>query len=277
MQEILKPAKDVLDLLVQLLVLVIPVVISWFIRTYVRGSTVQWNLAAIGRLSSAAIDYVENLDSRGDIVLPPGINKGGHKLKLATQWLSGELNRAGIDMSDDQAEKWIASEFQKRAGDSRSDDAIAEFSGTAVDLIEHLDGTKLLEPPAGVDRTSYLAGLAADWIITQLAKRGTSISRDEALAWVRAEELQRLEAKIGKLPVDDRLATLAIGAVEFLEKLKAGGQLAIQPGSPGEDIDTDVATAWLLTEAAKAGLVVTSDQIAQAIGTALRQRIPVPA
>lgn len=277
MQPTITSTKDVLDILVQVLVLVIPIVISWFIRTYVRGSAVEKDLATTVRLSNAAIDYAENLHRRGDLVLPPEVKKGAHKLKLATEWLGGELKRAGIKVPEEQAQKWIASEFQKRAGDIRPVDAIAEFTRTAVDLIQHLERSKLVEPPTNVDRTTYLAGLAADWVLAQLARRGSSIPREEALTWVRAELLQRLQAQVGELPADDRLAKLAKGAVEFLERLKVSGQLAVRPGTSGEDIEPDIATAWLLTEAAKQGLAVTSDQIAEAVATALRQRKAVPA
>jgi hypothetical protein len=277
MQIALAPTKDVLDVLIQLLVLVIPIVISWFIRTYVRASAVETDLAAIVRLSNAAIDYVENLDKRGELVLPPEVKKGGYKLKLAAQWLEAELKRAGVKMTEEQAEKWISSEFQKRVGDVRPVATIAELTRAAVDLIQDLERSKLVELPSDVDRTTYLAGLAADWVVAELAKRGANVSREEALTWVRAELLQRLQAQIGELPADDRLAKLATAAVEFLERLKASGQLAVRPGTPGESIETDVATAWLLTEAARQGLAVTSDQIAEAVTIALRQRNHVSA
>jgi hypothetical protein len=277
MQIALAPTKDVLDVLLQLLVLVIPIVISWFIRTYVRASAVETDLAAIVRLSNAAIDYVENLDKRGELVLPPEVKKGGYKLKLAAQWLEAELKRAGVKMTEEQAEKWISSEFQKRVGDVRPVATIAELTRAAVDLIQDLERSKLVELPSDVDRTTYLAGLAADWVVAELAKRGANVSREEALTWVRAELLQRLQAQIGELPADDRLAKLATAAVEFLERLKASGQLAVRPGTPGESVETDVATAWLLTEAARQGLAVTSDQIAEAVTIALRQRNHVSA
>src|SRR5215216_6346630 len=109
MQEVVTPNKDLLDILVQVIVLVIPIVLSWFIRTYIRSSTVENNLAAITRMSNAAIDYVENLDKRGDLALPPEVKKGGYKLKLASQWLESELQRAGIKIDDEQASKWVAS------------------------------------------------------------------------------------------------------------------------------------------------------------------------
>lgn len=277
MQEFISSNKDLLDVLVQVLIVVIPVVITWFIRTYIRGTAAEKDVAAIVRLANAAIDYVENLDQRGELDLPPAVKKGGYKLKLAGRWLESELKRTGITLTDEQARQWIASEFQKRLGDVRMVGAIAQLTGTAVDLIQSLERSRLVEPPPEVDRLTYLAGLAADWIIAQLARQGASISREEALTWVRAELLKRLQVQIEGLPADTRLAQLARQAVAFLEELKVGGRLAVRSGTAGADIETDIATAWLLTEAARQGLTVTSDQITQAVATALRQRSAEPA
>src|SRR3972149_5306826 len=116
MQPPVSPDKDWLDILVQLLVVVIPILLSWFVRTYVKSSTAEKEVAAIVRLSNAAIDFVENLDKRGELALPPDVKKGSHKLKLAAEWMESELKRAGISVTDDEAKKWIASEFQKRMG-----------------------------------------------------------------------------------------------------------------------------------------------------------------
>lgn len=264
--------KDVLDIVLQLIVLVVPIVISWFIRTYVKGTVSEKNLAAIVRLSNSAIDFVENLDNNKQLNVPPGAQKGVEKLKLAANWLEGELNRAGIKMTDEEAQKWISSEFQKRVGDIRPVTQIAEVTHSAVDLILNVERTNMVELPPEVDRIAYLAGLAADWSLAQLAmKKWTNISREEALTWARAELVQRLQGPVGEAPAANPLAKLAQGAVEFLQQLKAGGRLAVQPGAAGENIEADVATAWLLTEAAKQGLTVTSSQIAEAIANVLPQ------
>ena len=52
------------------------------------------------------------------------------------------------------------------------------------------------------------------------------------------------------------------------------GQLSVRPGTSGEDVERDVATAWLLTEVAKQGLAVSSTQITQAVTNALPARTP---
>jgi hypothetical protein len=201
MQDAISSNKDWLDVLVQVLIIVTPIVVAWFIRTYVRGSAAERDLAAIVRLSNAAIDYVENLDKRGDL---PEAKKGIHKLNLAGKWLEGELRRAGIKMSDEDARKWIASEFQKRVGGVQMVGTITQLTHAAVDLIQDLERSMAVELPPGVDRITYLAELAADWVRAELAKRGASISREEALAWVRAEFMQRLHAE--EVPSGDGLA-----------------------------------------------------------------------
>jgi hypothetical protein len=280
MQEVVTPTKDLLDILVQVLVLVIPIVLSWFIRTYVRSSAAENNLAAITRLSNSAIDYVENLDKRGDLALPPEVKKGGYKLKLASQWLESELQRVGIKMDDEQAGKWVASEFQKRVGGVQPVATLAEVAQSAVELMLNLDRNRLVRLPPEVDRVAYLAGLGADWAVAQSAKSGVSVSRDEALIWVRAELLEHLKVHVSDLPALDRLSGLAEQAIEFVEQLKADGRITVPAGATREDIETDLLVAWLLTEAAREGLVVTSDQIVEATTAALLRRrdaIPIPA
>jgi hypothetical protein len=271
----ISPNKDLLDILIQVLIVVIPILLTWFIRTYVRGSAAEKDLAAIVRLSNAAIDYVENLDKRDELHLPPEVKKGGYKLKLAGQWLEAELQRAGIKMTTARAQQWIASEFQKRVGDVCMVGTIAQLTRTAVDLIQALERSELIELLLDVDRITYLAEMAADWVLAELAQRGASISREEALTWVRAELFQRLHAEEpppGARPIGDRLIELAKRAVTFLDDLKASGRLAVQPGTSGGDVETDIAMAWLLTEVARQGLEVTTDQITQALTEAVYLR-----
>lgn len=258
-----------IDAILQLLLVIVPFIITWYIRTYVKGTTAEKEAAAIVNIANAAMDYVENLDNRGEfdnLQLPPEFSKGLHKLNLAGEWMEQELKRAGIEISNEEAQKWIASEFQKRVGDVRMVGSIAEAARSAVDLIRGLERSGLVALPPGVDEITYLAEMAADWVVTQLAEQGASISREEALTWVRAELLNTFQLQEDDLPTNDRLAKLARQAVAFLQELKASGKLAIS----GANVETDIATAWLLTEVAKQGLVVTSDQVAKAMVNALQ-------
>lgn len=271
MEGAISQGKDLLDVLVQLLIVVLPVVISWFIRTYVKNAATETQIAAITRLSNAAIDYVENLDKRGDLVLPPEVKKGGAKLKIAAEWLESELNRNGIKLETEQAKQWISSEFQRRVGSIQPDSSLADLARMAVDLIQNMERMKFNDLPADSERLNYLSELAADWVIAQIAlKRGAAVTQNEALPWVRAEILNRLQVR--KLPSGDKLMDLAREAVAFMVGLKTTGQLALRPSVSGGDVERDVSIAWMLTEAAKQSLDVSPDEIAQAVTIALRQK-----
>ncbi|VAW30251.1 hypothetical protein MNBD_CHLOROFLEXI01-3939 [hydrothermal vent metagenome] len=267
MEQPISANKDVLDIIIQVLIVVIPVVITWFIRTYVRGTVAEKDIAAIVRLSNTAIDYVENLDMRGDLTLPEDVSKGVHKLNTAGQWLESELRRSGIKITNEEAEEWISAEFQKRVGSVRMVGVIAQLARESVDVINRLEQSRLVSIPPDVDRFTYLTSIAADWIVAQLAKRGATISREEAVVWARAELANGLEEQIGHFPIQERLDQLGKQAVAFLDGLKERGQLAVS----GADVETDIVMAWLLTEAARQGLAVTSDQIADTMTIILRE------
>ncbi|MFN8483152.1 MAG: hypothetical protein U0768_08915 [Anaerolineae bacterium] len=268
MVEFFTQNKPVFDALFQLVIVIVPIAVTWFIRTFVRASSKQNQIAATIRLANAAIDAIENMDRTGRLVLPPEVEKGGYKLKLATQWLESELNRNGIQMTTPDAEKWVAAEFQQRVGGVRSVGTIAELTKQAVDMIQDLGRNKLIAIPPDVDQTLYMTGLAADWLLARLAENGVTITQDEAISWVRAEILQRMGAQGSTLGGDVPLADLAQHAVAFVSQLKASGSLRVRPGAPDEDIENDLAIAWALTEAAKQNLPVSSDQIADAIAAA---------
>jgi transposase len=279
MEQAVNPTKDLLDIIVQVLIVVLPVVIAWYIRTYVRGSTAERDVAAIIRLSNSAIDLVENLDKRGALDLPPDVSKGAHKLKLAGQWMESELGRAGIKISDEEAQQWIASEFQKRVGGVRMAGAMAELSTMAVDLVQNLEQRGLLQVPPGADRAAYLAELAAAWLQAELEKQGATVTREEALTWVRAQLLQMLQSQAGGVPVSmpqpvasSPLTNLAVSAADFVEQLKASGQLAPPPGTDPGQFEIDVAVSWAVTEAVKQGLAASRAEIVEAVAAVLRQR-----
>lgn len=258
-----------IDAMLQLLLIIAPLVATWYIRTYVNGTVSEKQVGAIVHLANAAIDYVENMDNRGEfdsLQLPPDFSKGLHKLKLAGEWMEQELKRTGIKMSDEEAQTWISSEFQKRMGGVRMVDAIATSARMAVELVQSLEQNGLLTVPPGADRIFHLAELAADWTVAQLARQGSTVSREEALNWVRAELLNFIQMDIDTLPTNERLANLARQAVAFMKELKASGQLRIS----GTHAEADIAGAWLLTEAAKQGLIVATDDIAAALNTALQ-------
>lgn len=268
MIEAISSNKDLLDILGQLLVVAIPAVLTGMLRTYVKNSAIQNKVAAITRFSNAAIDYVENLDQRGDLSLPPDIKKGGAKLKLAAEWLETELHKNGIRMDNEQAQKWVSAEFQKRVENIQPETAIAGLAHRAVDLIEGLENLDGLIQNS--ERMRFLVELAADWLLAQLAgQRSAQVSRDQAISWIRGEILQRSQVKA--LPSGDRLVDIARQAVSFMNGLKTNGQLEPQPGNGHSATEVDIAVAWTLTEAAKLGLFIPPTEIAQVVATALRE------
>jgi hypothetical protein len=188
-----------------------------------------------------------------------------------SQQAESELNRAGISMTDEDAQKWISSEFQKRLGEVRMVGLLAELSRTAVSMVNNLEQNGLIEIPPDAERIKHHADLAADWVVAQYAKEGAAISREEALIWVRAELLKTLQIVNNERPTNVQLQELAKRAVAFLKGLKESGRLAVQSGSFGGDVEAGIAMAWLLPEAAKQGLVVDSEQIAEAMRAALFQ------
>jgi hypothetical protein len=265
--------KSWLDIAVQVIILIIPALIAWFLHTFVRSSASGNAIAAISRVANAAIDYVENLDKRGELQLTPDMHKGAEKLRIASNWLEAELKRTGVSVSEADAQKWVTAEFQRRVGDVRPFTTIAELAQTAVRTIQNLDRYRLLTPPTDADRPAYLAGLAADWLVAQLAaQKGATIGREEALTWVRAEFVGQLQQQLSDLPQSDRLARLAESAAAFLDQLKISGRLA----NTNPALHSDIATAWLLTEATREGLEVDGAQIVAALEHVLHPQLVPP-
>lgn len=264
--------RDIVDVVIQTSLVLIALAAAWLYYRYVRSTTMQNRLAATTRLADSAIDYVEDLDRRGDLSLPAGAEKGTYKRQQAAKWLQHELHVDGVKIESQQAQQWIAAAFQKRVGDAQPVSKMGDLARQAVDLTQRLEAAHMLELPPGADRPLYLAGLAADWITVSLAKEGMTISHEQALSWVRGEILHRLELAASNPSVEERLRRLAEEAVQFTADLRSSGRMAIRPGQAGEDVDSDVAMAWLVTEAAKQGLAVTGDQLADAIEVALGRR-----
>lgn len=282
MEEIISANKDLIDLVVQILLIVLPILITWFIRTYVKGTQAERDVAAVMRLSNTAIDYVENLDKQGtfdELALSPDFSKSLHKLGVATDWMDTELQRNGINMSSDDASKWIQAEFQKRVGGVQMGSALAELAETAVQTIRSLEKNGIIVIPEGTDRIAFLAQLAADWVVTQLAKvKGGKITREQAMVWVSAALIENLQTELiangsptsptPQPSLQTTLESLAQQAIAFTKQAKDTGHLNVQAGSSGGDVDLNVATAWLLTEVARQGLMVSTDEIAQAVRNA---------
>ncbi|MDJ0753564.1 MAG: phage holin, LLH family [Ardenticatenaceae bacterium] len=269
MEEFFGRYRELLDFIIQGFLVVIPLILTWFVRTYVRGTALERKLGAIVRLSNTAIDYAENLDKRGQINPTERLSKGGQKLQLAGQWMESELKRMGISMSDEEARQWISAEFQKRMGEVHMVDTLADLARRGASLIQKLDENGLIEGGPSEERLAYMAGLAADWVVAQYAREGAVISREEAITWVRAELLQMLQLGGAALAGGGQLPELATRAVAFLEEIRGSTALADHSEAMGFPAEIDIATAWLLTEAAKQGHLFTAEEISAEIGKAM--------
>ncbi len=262
---------QILDIVLQIVVVILPFVLSWFLRNYVKGTTAEKEIAAIVKLANNAIDYVENEDNRGNLKVPPEVSKGIHKLGLASSWLESELNRTGVSITNEAAEKWIASEFQKRLGNVQMVGTTATLAKEAVTIIQDLTHRELIELTSEADKAASMIDYAADWLIARLAEKGAAISRETALTWVRSEFLKAIQIPDANLPPNEQLANLAKMAIEYIQTLKEQGRLTIHSGSGTRTVDKDVAMAWLLTEATKRELQVSTEQIVHSLELALEQ------
>jgi hypothetical protein len=275
MEAFIAKNKDVLDVIVQLILVLAPIVISWLIRNYVKNSTYQMQIGSITRLANVAIDYVENLEKRGELQVPEGMSKGTQKLQLAANWLDEQLKSNGISIGTDDAVKWISSVFQNRVGGVAMSSLTDQLTHTAVDLVQGMEQGNLSAATLSLERIDFLISLATDWLITQLAnQRGVKMARDEAEARIRAEILNRLQGN--QLPSGDKLKDLARQALEFLDGLKQSGRKAARPNGTSETSDRDVAVAWMLVETTKLGISVPPEEIVRAVTNALQARAGAP-
>lgn len=273
--------------LVQLIILVIPFILTWYVRTYVKSAEQQKRLAAIVRLANTGIDYAEDLHKRGDLdkylkkwnlsdEVISQTSTGIQKLNIAGRFVEQELNRLGIKMTDEEAQAWIASEFQRRIGDIARGESVDQRAQEAMGLLRALEQAGLISLPADISRSTQLASHIANWAITQPDKDIPGALREEALARVRtelgtqpqppvevAEEPQ--PAVVAPQPSPEaQLMELATQSVAYVEQLKLEHKLTLS--------ETDVAAAWVLTGVTQKGLQVTTDQIASAVRAAFERK-----
>jgi hypothetical protein len=276
----LEQINQTLDIIFQVLMFVIPIaaaLITWFLRTYVKSAESEKTVAAIVRLSNSAIDFAEDLDNRGELEkylklwnMPEDVvgltSNGLKKLNLAGKWLESELGRMGVRMTDEEAQAWIASEFQKRVGDIGRERTISEQTGEAVSLLQVLQTSGLISLPTDVAGASQLANLVADWAIAQSEQEKGDLMREDALVRVRTQlTTQPLPVTEPSVPsLETQLAELARQSVLYVEQLEASHALTLP--------EVDIAVAWVLTEVTKRGLAVTTEQIAGSVSRAFAER-----
>ncbi|MEJ2557107.1 MAG: hypothetical protein P8186_12920 [Anaerolineae bacterium] len=277
MQEFLSSNKDLLDVLIQLLIVIIPILLTWFIRTYVKSTEQQKRLATIVHLSNAAIDYAEDLQKRGD--LDDYLHKWGlsddviqhtssgiQKLNIAGKFAEQELDRMGIKVTDEEAQAWIAAEFQKRIGDIGRTRGVDQRIREALSLLQALQRSGMISLPTDTYQATQLADHVASWAIAQTNGGVEDVLREGAVATVKTELAPEAAPPAGAAEVspETQLRDLARQSVAYVEQLKRERKLTLS--------ETDLAVAWMLTEVTQQGLNVTPDQIAAAVRAAFAEK-----
>lgn len=222
-----------INLVFQIMMLVLPIAVAlvvWFLRTYVKSTKAEKTLAAIIRVSNAAIDFAEDLDKRGELAktlkawnvpedVTPLVSNGLNKLHLAGRWAETEFARLGIKLTDTESQPWIAAEYQRRQG-----------------------GAGPEQPPADrPDQAASLPGVIKPGGVTDQPPK------------VQPPPDISTEAE---------LAQLAAQAVQYVAQLKTDQELDVP--------ESEIASGYVQIEAARQRLRVTEDQIAGAVAVALR-------
>lgn len=246
---------NIIGSLGQLILAGVAAFISYLLQKYVRGTSAERYVATITQLVGQATRYVERLDGDGKLDLGPEESKGLKKLTLATEYVQEQIERAGIrGVSNEEIHKWINAELQRQMGsDILPVRAIATAAHEAIGTISALVNTGRVDLPPGTSRESFIAELAADRIVATLkSEHNANLSRSDAMAAAWNE----LVNSLSRDPQE-----LAEKALDYLSNLEAQGKLARMPGIREEDI----AAAFMLTEALRQGLTVSSDDIARAL------------
>lgn len=259
-EPILTTATAILQPVALLALSLLAIVAIWALAQRVRLARARRRPAATTQLADAAIDYVEHLDERGELVVPDGASKSAAKLALAAGWAQAELARLGIRLGDDEATAWLRARLHRRSAELRPVAAMTAAAREAVDRVERLlmsDSTARLDHS---ERTLFYARLAADWFVVRLAEQGATVGREEGQVWVQAELLRRLNARADDMAGRNDLDSLVLEANTFLDTLRANNRLPA-----GSDAARDLAVAWVLTEVAKRGLAYTPREIVAAV------------
>jgi hypothetical protein len=269
-----------INLVLQIVLFIIPIaaaVVAWFLRTYVKSSKAEKDIAAITRLSNAAIDFAEDLDKRGDLEkylkmwnMPDDVigltSNGLKKLNLAGKWLETELGRQGIQMTDEEAKNWIAAQFQNQTGDIGQDRGINQRTQEAVSLLQTLHQSGVITLPSDSTQVTRLSNVVSNWVVSQLGQQETGALHEQAQTTFESALTPPAPAA-GQPTVpslEDQVDDLARQSVQYVEQLKASHELTLS--------EVDIAVAWVLTEVTKRNLPVTTGQIAGAVNRAFAAR-----
>lgn len=273
---------DLLNIVIQIVVIVVPVILSWFVRTYVTTHEKQKRLGIIVQLANAAIDYAEDLDKRGELgVVAQRVNLSGdtslrlsrglQKLNIASDWLAKELQKNNIDVTEEDAKKWIAAEFQNRVGSVGVSKPAAEITTEVAQLIDELETRGLIVLPTNLSQAVELTSLLAGWIVNYLNDPDADkrvFQREEATNILRAKLIAKPQSPpvVTEQAPDNMLGEIARAAVAYTAQIRN-----IRPLPAPE---RDIAIARVQMETAQLGMNVSMDEISAAVDAALAARTP---
>lgn len=274
--------QGIYDVTVSALIIVIPAALSWYARTYLKSADNQKRISMMTTLASAAINYAEDCERRGErelayysLDLPESLSRnsspGHQKLCLASSWLVEELKKVGIKrVSLEEATKWVASEFQKNIGDLRTTHSVSSLTDSATNLLNQLSRAGHITLPSNTLEAVSLIQSIADWATNQLGdvKGDKVMQREAAMARISPSSLMTSNPNSNganpKIAPEMRLSLLARQATEFVKDLQKKDRLKMS--------ERDTAMAWLIQKVQQDDIPVTRDQIGEAISIAFEPR-----
>jgi len=269
--------QDVYQLVTSLLVIAIPVALSWYARNYMKSAESQKRIGVISSLANTAINYAEDCDQRGErelaynsLNLPASLSNNptpaNQKLYLASDWLAQELKRMGIKrVSPEEATRWVGAEYQKNMGGLQPLHSVSALTDLATDLIKQLGRNGNIKLPANTLDAVVLIQSIADWAASQAGdvNNDKALQRDAVMARISPSSLMMTTSasqSANKISPEIRLTLLARRATEFVAELQKQGKLRMP--------DKDTAKAWIIQQAQLDDIPVTLEAIDNALAKA---------
>lgn len=268
--------QSVLEALVNVVIIVVPLIVTWFVKNYVKSAEDEKKVALMASLASIAIGYVEDLDRNKkldgllqSLNLSPDVlrsaSTGLKKLSAATQVFRTELDKRGITITDQEAQQVIRGEFQKLTGGLELKPDTLNQAQEAVKLLQALQQAGFITLPPETGDLAQVSKFLLNWM-GQQGNQNPNVSPPQLIPQpVQAEPVPAPPITPIILPQPEvippspeaQLADLARQAKTYVEELKSIQSLGVS--------EADIAVAWVLTEVTKQGLNVNSGQIVRAV------------
>lgn len=274
--EVLEAINEILKIVIELAAVILPALITWYIRAHVQGSTREGEWSALMTLAEQSILFVENAAKAGKLDLDEEAMTGLDKLHKAVDWLIVTAEAEGVKkLTPEEATALIQAKFEEMVGGVQGSSKLPEWVSQAVSAVLAWEAAGHVPPSAG--RIEHLTSLGADYVEKlALEQRGspdaTGISREQTEHLVRVGLLDKLSTHTIGAPAGDRLMELAREAVATVRKLEAEGQLTVKGGGSVTDMVREIATAMVLNNAVAERLEVDADDVDAALAAAFREQ-----